>query len=62
MSKEIMLFLNGIASSLNPDGYHNVVTSPKKLGEISTKIYKKRERNQKRISKAVELKYEQYAS
>jgi hypothetical protein len=32
MSENIKLFFNGIVNSLNPDGYYNVVTPPRKLG------------------------------
>lgn len=45
MGKELKLFLVGIANSFNPNGYNNIVTPPRKLGESSrifnTKLKKK---------------------
>jgi len=35
MGKELRLFLVGIANSLNPNGYNNIVTPPRELGESS---------------------------
>jgi len=32
MSENIKIFFSGIVNSLNPDGYYNVVTPPRKLG------------------------------
>lgn len=43
MGTQIRLFLNGIANSLNPDGYNYIVTSTRKLGD-STKIISKKTR------------------
>ncbi len=54
MSNEIKIFLNGIANSLKIDGYYHVVTSPRKMGEITTKINYKRSKSHKRIKKVVD--------
>lgn len=56
MGSEIRLFLKGIANSLNPDGYYHVVSSPRKLGETTTKINSKRKKNHNRIKKVVDEK------
>ncbi|MCB4743906.1 MAG: hypothetical protein LGB54_01360 [Sulfurovum sp.] len=38
MSDGIKLFLNGIANSLNTNGYYHIVTPPKKMGVTTKKI------------------------
>lgn len=53
MSESIKLFLCGIANSINPDGYHNVVTRPKRLGEISSRIKTKRVKVYKKANKEI---------
>ena len=62
MSREIKIFLAGIANSLNIYGYNNIVTPTKKLGEISTKVNTKRRRNQNRINKVVDAKIKEYTA
>jgi len=62
MSEEIRLFLNGIANSLNINGYSNIVTSSKKMGEITTKVNTKREKNQSRLNKVVNAKLSEYTA
>ena len=54
MGNEIKIFLSGIANSLKADGYYHVVTSPKKMGETTTKINTKRAKNHRRIKKVVD--------
>jgi hypothetical protein len=41
MGKELKLFLIGISNSFNPNGYNNIVTPPRKLGESSHIFNKK---------------------
>lgn len=54
MSENIKIFFNGIANSLNPNGYNEIVTSTKELGSISKKINNKRKENYKRIRKEID--------
>lgn len=54
MGNEIRLILAGIANSLNSNGYYNIVTPPRKLGETATMINKKRAKNYKRIQKVTD--------
>lgn len=56
MGKSIRIFLNGIANSLNPDGYNNIVSPTKKLGESASRISDKREKNYRRISKVTDVR------
>ena len=56
MGKHLRIFLNGIANSLNPDGYNNIVSPTKKLGESASKINAKREKNQKRVNRVVDAR------
>jgi len=51
MGREIRLILSGIANSLNPNGYYNVVTPPRKLNETATKINSKRKSNYKKLQR-----------
>lgn len=56
MGTHLRIFLNGIANSLNPDGYNNIVSPTKKLGESASKINTKRKKNQKRMNRIVDVK------
>lgn len=56
MGKGFIIFLNGIANSLNPNGYNNIVSSTKKLGESTSKINTKRKINQDKINKVVDVR------
>lgn len=60
MGKEIRIFLSGIANSLNANGYYKIVTPPRKLGEITTKINIKRKKNQERINKVIDAKIKEH--
>lgn len=53
MSSNIKIFLKTIATSLQPNSYYHIVSSPKKLGETTTKINTKREKNHNRINRVV---------
>jgi len=56
MGRQLRIFLNGIANSLNPNGYNNIVSPTKKIGESASKINTKRKINQKRINKVVDVR------
>ncbi len=51
MGKTMRMFLSGIANSLNPIGYDNIVSPSRKIGESASRINTKREKNQERIDK-----------
>ncbi|WP_152018440.1 hypothetical protein [Aliarcobacter butzleri] len=52
MGNKIKIFFNVISNSLNPDGYNQIVTI-KTLGENTSSINSKREKNQNRINKVI---------
>jgi len=56
MSNKIRIFMIGIANSLNTQGYYNIVSSPRNLGETTKRINIKRKKNHMRIKKVIDAK------
>ena len=59
MCNDIKLFFIGMANSFSPDGYRDIVVSPKKLGASAKDIYEKRQDNYKETVKRTNGKIEQ---
>lgn len=51
MGQNVRLFLCGLANSFNPNGYYNIVTPPRKLGESSSLLNKKLKKRYKKVLK-----------
>jgi hypothetical protein len=56
MGRTIRIFLNGIANSLNPNGYNNIVSPTREIGESASRINAKRETNNRRINKVTDVR------
>ncbi len=52
MGRTIRIILSGIANSLNPSGYSNIVSPARKIGESASRINTKRKINKAKIDRA----------
>ncbi len=62
MGKEIRLILSSITNSLNSNGYYNVVTPTKRLGQIMKDTNHKRSKSSRRLAKVTDARIRELSS